>query len=148
MNHRVAVLWLLNEKRELLMAQRALSKKSDPGVWGPSAAGHIEAGETVEQALVRETEEELGLAPSDYTPSKLFETEYDHPDGEKRIFYVYAAKVQSTISQKIVFPEDEVAAVKWVPIEEAKQMLLDKPKELVPSARQIWPAVFQNIGSI
>ena len=58
---RVAALWLINEKSEILLAQRSLNKKRDPGCWGPAVAGTVEEGETYESNIIKEAEEEIGL---------------------------------------------------------------------------------------
>ena len=54
--YRVAALWLTNSTGEVLIAQRALSKESSPGKWGPAAAGTVEEGETYESNIVKEVE--------------------------------------------------------------------------------------------
>jgi len=59
--YRVSALWVTNSKGEFLLARRALTKKNDPGKWGPAVAGTVEKGETYKQNMVKETNEELGL---------------------------------------------------------------------------------------
>lgn len=46
----------------LLLGRRALHKRVCPGLWD-IVGGHVEAGETAEQALVRELGEEIGVVP-------------------------------------------------------------------------------------
>ena len=58
---RIIALWLWNEKGEVLLAQRALEKKSNPGFWGPAVSGTVEEGETYESNIIKEAEEEIGL---------------------------------------------------------------------------------------
>ena len=43
------------------MQKRAATKKKSPNKYDMPSAGHVDAGETLLQAYVRETEEELGL---------------------------------------------------------------------------------------
>ena len=67
-------IWLWRRHKndiELLVQQRALSKKTWPGYLDISAAGHIDAGETAVEAAVREAEEEIGYVLTDI--SKIFE---------------------------------------------------------------------------
>jgi 8-oxo-dGTP pyrophosphatase MutT (NUDIX family) len=49
----------------LWVARRALNKATDPGMWDTLVGGLVATGETLELALIRECEEEAGLAPHD-----------------------------------------------------------------------------------
>lgn len=117
---KVAMLWLVNEKDELLLARRADHKKQDPGLWGPSLTGKLETDETYKDALIREADEELGLKPETYEPRFLFQTDFAHPDGEVRQFEVFVAEVPESILEKLVVDTNEVAEVKWQSIPEIK----------------------------
>ena len=54
--HRVAVIYLVNEKGEILVNERA-----DGGHLDHSSAGHVDVGESYLEAAKRELEEELGV---------------------------------------------------------------------------------------
>ena len=51
---------LLCYQGRLLLGKRSVRRTAYPGVWD-LPGGHVEAGETAEQALVRELREELGV---------------------------------------------------------------------------------------
>ena len=65
MRHIVNAL-LLRNGTEILLARRAAHRKAYGGLWS-FPGGHVEAGETLEDALVRETSEEIGVVPVIYT---------------------------------------------------------------------------------
>jgi isopentenyldiphosphate isomerase/intracellular septation protein A len=61
MLHPVVHLQLFNSKGEIYLQKRASHKDVEPGKWDSSVGGHVDLGETIEQALMRETAEELNL---------------------------------------------------------------------------------------
>ena len=61
--HRVVHLLVLNKRGDILLQKRSMSKDVAPGRWDTSVGGHIGQGETIEDALRRETLEELGFEP-------------------------------------------------------------------------------------
>lgn len=141
----VVVLWLVNEEGALLVAQRSHNKRQDPGVWGPSVTGKVEPGESREQALTREVDEELGLAGSDYDPTFLTSFDFHHPDGEVRRFDIYSAEFPHAKTPMITIAEDEVAGIDWRSIVSLEAQIQDEPESLVPSAGAVWPITFAAI---
>jgi isopentenyldiphosphate isomerase/intracellular septation protein A len=59
--HPVIHLHLINSKGEIYLQKRSMLKDTFPGKWDTSVGGHVDLGETIEQALVRETDEELNI---------------------------------------------------------------------------------------
>ncbi len=143
----VAVLWLVNDDGKLLLARRADHKVHDPSLWGPSVTGKLEDGETVEQGLLRETEEELGLTPNLYVPELLFEEDFVHPDGATRRFSIYYALVdKSKIDANLNIDKEEVAETNWVTKVEIRELLKTNPSNVIPaSAFALWEKVLKQL---
>jgi len=59
--HQAVHLLVFNRRGELFLQKRAKNKDVQPGKWDSSVGGHMQPGETPLQAVLRETEEELGL---------------------------------------------------------------------------------------
>ncbi len=59
--HRAFSLFLFNDKKQVLVTQRALTKKTFSGVWTNSVCGHVSPGEKTIDAVKRRVHEELGI---------------------------------------------------------------------------------------
>lgn len=89
MLHPVVHLHVINERKELFLQKRAMTKAAEPGKWDTSVGGHITAGETMEDALKRECEEELGLR----NVSPVLEGHYVyHGANETELVFVFTLK--------------------------------------------------------
>ena len=64
--HPVIHLHIFNDAGELYLQKRSMTKDIQPGKWDTAVGGHIDYGETVEEALRREVREELGITA--FTP--------------------------------------------------------------------------------
>lgn len=63
---RVIVNALLLQGGSVLLARRSPQRNAYPDLWS-FPGGHVEAGETLEEALTRETGEEIGIVPLAYS---------------------------------------------------------------------------------
>lgn len=61
--HPVVHCLVQNAAGDILLQLRSRNKDIQPGRWDTSVGGHVDLGETIEAALVREMEEEIGLRP-------------------------------------------------------------------------------------
>lgn len=85
--HPVVHLHLFNSKGELYLQRRPDWKDIQPGKWDTACGGHVDFGETPEQALGREVFEELGIRPDGYTPKRLGKYVFESVT-EKELVYV------------------------------------------------------------
>lgn len=77
--HPVVHLHIFNEAGEIYLQKRSMTKDIQPGKWDTSVGGHVDYGETVDQALLREVREELGITDflPEYIGSYIFESEVE-----------------------------------------------------------------------
>ncbi len=81
--HRVAHVLVFNGKGQILLQKRSMKKDVAPGMWDTSVGGHVDPGESPEEAARREMLEELGVQSPlkflhSYIHSNAYETELVH----------------------------------------------------------------------
>ena len=84
--HPVVHLHIFNSAGELYLQKRVMTKKIQPGKWDTAVGGHVDYGERIEDALLRETREELGVR--DFTPEFLMRYEF-RSQIEAELVYIY-----------------------------------------------------------
>ena len=62
LTHRVVHVLVFDGPGRLYLQKRALNKDVQPGKWDTSVGGHVDAGEDLLHAAIREMREELGIA--------------------------------------------------------------------------------------
>ncbi len=70
--HPVVHCLVTDRSGRLLLQLRSPHKDVQPGKWDTSVGGHVDPGETIEEALRRELREELGLDPEGCVPEFLY----------------------------------------------------------------------------
>lgn len=132
--HRITAVWIVNDKQEVLLAQRAHTMHNQPGVWGPAAAGTVAQGEEYIETAYRELEEEISLRGVTLTQVGKFWT--DKAFGECRMCVVFTGSYSDSLS-KLRLQEEEVAALKWITPEALKSDLAKNPQRYVINLAQV-----------
>ena len=84
--HPVIHLHVFNEAGDLYLQKRSETKDIQPGKWDTAVGGHVDYGEAVEAALLREAREELGITGfiPEFITRYVFESEI-----EKELVHTY-----------------------------------------------------------
>lgn len=151
--HNTAHIWFYTENGEILLAQRAASKTICPLLWDVSVAGHVDAGETIEEAAVREIQEEIGLKIYKSDLQKIgtfpcFQT-YENGIKDNEFHHTYLAKLHAPLND--LNPQlEEVAALKLVTIENFKLLLNNSEKNdyFVASNRGYYEFILKEISKM
>lgn len=88
--HPVVHLHVVNSKHEILLQKRSIAKLIQPGKWDTAVGGHVDYGETIAEALLREASEEIGLR--NFTYKQLARYEWKSTV-EHELVYSFIARV-------------------------------------------------------
>lgn len=114
-HHRLCEVWLYNSKGQILVQKRSLKKKALPGLLEWTVSGHIDSGETYEEAALRETAEETGVEVA--TGDLRFLGHFipnEKIDGRRVVHFrkMFAAKFEGNITD-LRFDPNEVDSFEW-----------------------------------
>ena len=112
--HRAVTIFVFNSKNELYMIQRSKDKKLNPLKWQGSASGHVESGESYEEAAKRELKEELNI---DAEPNYEFDIKV-YSDEQKEHF-----KLFSITSDNPITTNEEIEQSKFMSVNDIKKMI-------------------------
>lgn len=113
--HPVVHLHLFDKNGRIYLQQRPLWKDIQPGKWDTAVGGHIDYGESVENALVREAREELGVV--DFVPRFLLRYVFES-EREKELINVFCGVYDGAIS-----PSDELDGGRFWTIDEVREAI-------------------------
>jgi 8-oxo-dGTP diphosphatase len=120
---------------KILLGKRAPGQLLYPDVWD-LPGGHLEAGESPDQALIRELEEELGIVPTRFTQLDIF----DELNPEKYGAHQYHVYLVTEWSGQIVNRQSqEHSEIRWVPLKAAHRLKLADPR---------YPRLFRCVGDL
>ncbi len=118
-----------NDETNVLVHLRSKTKDLSPNKWDTRFGGHVKAGETIEETVIKELSEELGINVS---ISNLIKGTTYHWDTmpNREVVHVFFYDYQDEIS-KLAFDDGEVQEIKWMSIKEIKTSMTTTPQHWV-----------------
>lgn len=134
--HKGTSIIIFNNNNEVLIHRRNSNKKVYPNLWSCFVRGHVKAYETSLDAIIRETNEEIGinLVKDDIKLLYSLNT-IDKVDNNyiNNIFFDNYIITMNLSINDIKLQDDEVSEVKFISFKVLKNMIINKDKTLVPN---------------
>jgi isopentenyl-diphosphate delta-isomerase len=138
--HRAFSVFLFDASGRVLLQQRASTKYHSAMLWTNACCSHPRPGETIARAARRRVKEELGV---DSEPRPQFHFRYRAAFGnglfENELDHVLFAEVNDLVQPDT----NEVAAVRWVEMDELTAELDQRPEHFTVWLRECWPLVIE-----
>lgn len=132
--HRAFSIFIFNDKKELLIQQRALHKYHSAGQWANSCCSHPKPNENTQDAALRRLQEELGfITPLTYVDSLIYKADVNGGLIEHEYDHLYVGFYNQAIQPNI----EEVAAVRWVTIPQLLHEINQQPDIFTPWFKKI-----------
>ncbi len=122
--HRAFSVFVFNDKEELLLQQRALSKYHSPGLWTNTCCSHPRPNETIRDAANRRLFEEMGISCElSIKTNFTYKAVFDNGLTEHEFDYVLIGHA----NQNPVLNKEEAENYKWESIPDIKKDMVLNP---------------------
>ena len=140
--HRAVSGFVINNKKELLLQQRALTKYHSPGIWSNTVCSHPRENEPVLQAVSRRLLEEMGMvAKFEEVGTLIYRADFNNGLIENEYDHIFVAKYQGqTINPNI----NEVQAYCWMNRATLEGKIKQHPEKFSPWMQLIIKADYMN----
>ena len=148
--HPTVHIWFFTTNGQLLLQQRGKNKTMHPLIWDVSVAGHIAAGETIQQGALREIEEEIGLniPLSDLHKIGVFKSIQKHGDDiiDCEFHHTFIAPLKAAF-KTLQKQDSEVEAIELVPLSKFSEEIRSKAtlKKYVPHGLDYYQAIISAV---
>jgi len=133
--HRAICVFVVNNKKEILLQKRSKYKKLWPLYWSNTCCSHPKKGEAYVEAGERRLKEELGFSCQLKPLFKIYyQAKYKSIGAEKEISMILLGQYKN---QKIKPNEKEIADLSWMSLAKVRAQIKTKPNKFTPWFKKI-----------
>ncbi|MGB9602795.1 MAG: NUDIX hydrolase [Verrucomicrobiia bacterium] len=132
LKHRAVHILIFNSSGEVFLQKRSMKKDRSPGVWDSSASGHVDRGETYDDAAMRELKEELGITGKIELKKRLKLNA--SPETDNEFVWVYTGLYEGEFNLN----KDEISYGKWFHPKQIEEHLISSPHQFSDSFIAVW----------
>ena len=142
--HNEIAVFIINDKKQVLLQKRSANKRFNPNKWA-LCAGHVDAGESLEIAALREIKEEIGLDVLIDELKPFLEREFTIRDSNSHITYFYYIKCNKS-EDEFIIQNEELSEVKWFDINKVIDMIKQNDETTVFKKNKLY--LFEALKNI
>ncbi|HVE16265.1 MAG TPA: 16S rRNA (adenine(1518)-N(6)/adenine(1519)-N(6))-dimethyltransferase RsmA [Chthoniobacterales bacterium] len=140
LRHRAIHVQIFNAAGEVFLQRRSIWKDRSPGKWDSSTAGHVDAGETYEQAARRELMEEIAVEVGELIPVCKLGC---GPETGWEFLQIYRATHEGPFR----FAALEVEGGLFMSVAQVSDWLARNPRDFTPVFQMAFPKVLAALSS-
>jgi isopentenyldiphosphate isomerase len=114
--HRIVHVLIFNDKEEMALQKRSKNVSWCPRHWSTPVGGHVQSGETFEQAAKREYQEELGISSE---IRFAFKDTYNDNRGLKKFLVTF----KTTYNGPFTIDKNDVEEIRFFTLDQIRQMI-------------------------
>ncbi|MCG8434358.1 MAG: isopentenyl-diphosphate Delta-isomerase [Gammaproteobacteria bacterium] len=133
--HRAFSLFVFNAEGNLLLQQRSADKRLWPMFWSNSCCSHPRFGETMDVAIHRRLEQELGIKSElEYMYKFQYQALFGDTGAEHELCWVYAGRSDDAVSVNA----SEIAQWRFVSPDDLDKEIASAPEHFTPWFKMEW----------
>jgi isopentenyl-diphosphate Delta-isomerase len=140
--HRAFSVFVFNDKGEMLLQRRALSKYHSPGLWTNTCCSHPRENESVEEAAHRRLKEEMGF---DCQLEEVFSFTYNAAFSNGLIEHEFDHVLIGKYDSSPLLNTEEAAEYKWISIKEVLREAEENPNNFTEWFKIILPKLVEHL---
>lgn len=142
--HNEVAVFIINDNKQVLLQKRSANKRFNPNKWA-LCAGHVDTGESLESAALRELNEEVGINVSINDLRPFAEREFTIGDSNSHITYFYYVK-SNLDENDFIIQREELSKVKWFDLDKVINMIKSNDETTVFKEERIY--LFEQLKNL